>query len=312
MGAAGAELEIWYTTVSGILIHRSEGDVLIDSGISAKVDAQMGELAPEKQAVARQILASYTLRRSAPEALAAAGEPLDRVTLIIPTHAHYDHLAGAEDLPRARILMPPDEIAFLDKEERTPDIIAASNIAAVRPRIQPYSFTDKPYLGFAGSFDVFEDDSIVLVPLPGHTPGSIGAFFNVDARRVFAIGDVTWIMEAVERGLPRPPALRAFADDDPDTAEQRVQPSKGRSRLLERTLLTRLKHFHCIIERGYGELVLALEVPIDSALLKTRRRKNIIKRCAHEPALVKDRGGRSHDVSLRALSLSRHAALFCD
>ena len=223
MGAAGAETEIWYTTVSGILIHRTQGDVLIDAGISSKVDAQMDELAPQKQAVARQILASYSFRSSAPEALSAAGEQPDRVRTIIPTHAHYDHLAGAEDLPSARILMPPDEIAFIDRQQHTPDIIAASNIAAVRSRIEPYSFADKPYLGFASSFDVFGDDSIVLVPLPGHTPGSIGAFFHVDARRVFAIGDVTWIMEAVERGLPRPPALRTFADDDPDATERQVQ-----------------------------------------------------------------------------------------
>jgi N-acyl homoserine lactone hydrolase len=223
MGAAGATLKVWHTTVSGVLIHRPEGDVLIDAGFSARAEAQMSELAPQKQPIARMILGAYTFRRSAPEALAAAGEPPGRVTVIIPTHAHYDHLAGAEDLPGARILMAPEDIAFLDREQRAPDIVAASDIAAVRPRLQPIAFTDKPYLGFARSFDVFHDGSIVLVPLPGHTPGSVGVFFKVGARPVFAIGDATWIMEAVERGLPRPSSLRAFADDDPDAADRQVK-----------------------------------------------------------------------------------------
>jgi len=145
------------------------------------------------------------------------------VTTIIPTHAHYDHLAGAEDVPGARILLVPDEIAFLDRQEQAPDIVAASNIAAVRSRIEQISFADEFYLGFTRSLDVFGDASIVLVPLPGHTPGSVGAFFDVGARRVFAIGDATWIMEAVDRCLLRPPALRAFADDDPDAAERQVK-----------------------------------------------------------------------------------------
>jgi glyoxylase-like metal-dependent hydrolase (beta-lactamase superfamily II) len=59
--------------------------------------------------------------------------------------------------------------------------------------------------------------------LPGHTPGSVGVFLKVGPRLVFAIGDATWIMEAVERGLPRPPTLRAFADDDPDAADRQVK-----------------------------------------------------------------------------------------
>jgi glyoxylase-like metal-dependent hydrolase (beta-lactamase superfamily II) len=223
MGAAGAELKVWRTTVSGILVHRPGGDVLIDAGFSAKAEAQMSELAPQKQPIARMILGAYTFRRSAPEALAAAGEPPGRVTTIIPTHAHYDHLAGAEDLPGARILMAPDDIAFLDREQRAPDIVASSDIAAVRPRLQPISFADNPYFGFSRSYDVFRDGSIVLVPLPGHTPGSVGVFLKVGPRLVFAIGDATWIMEAVERGLPRPPTLRAFADDDPDAADRQVK-----------------------------------------------------------------------------------------
>lgn len=57
-------------------------------------------------------------------------------------------------------------------------------------------FKAKPYENFSHSLDVFDDGSIVLVPLPGHTPGAIGMFVNLaSGKRVFFTGDTTWTSE---------------------------------------------------------------------------------------------------------------------
>ncbi len=39
-------------------------------------------------------------------------------------------------------------------------------------RWEEYGFEGGPYLGFPKSHDVYGDGSIVVVPQPGHTPGS--------------------------------------------------------------------------------------------------------------------------------------------
>jgi glyoxylase-like metal-dependent hydrolase (beta-lactamase superfamily II) len=222
MGAAGSQAQVWHNTASGLLISHPKGTVLIDAGWSRAAKEQMAELAPEKRPTAEKIFASLKWRKSAPEALEAIGHQAKEIRFILPTHAHYDHLAGAEDLPGSPILLPPEEIAFLANEEQAPDIVAASNIRAIKERFQPIAFKDEPYMVFAKHFDLYGDGSIVVVPLPGHTPGSIGVFATVAQKRVFAIGDATWLLEAVERNLPKIPPLRAFADSDGPAADRTV------------------------------------------------------------------------------------------
>ena len=53
--------------------------------------------------------------------------------------------------------------------------------------------------------DVFGDGRIVLVPLPGHTPGSIGALTQLDrSGRYLLAGDTVSLRETLDSGiLPR-------------------------------------------------------------------------------------------------------------
>jgi glyoxylase-like metal-dependent hydrolase (beta-lactamase superfamily II) len=61
----------------------------------------------------------------------------------------------------------------------------------------------------------YGDGSIVFVPLPGHTPGSIGMFVNLrSGKRFFFIGDLTWALEGVELPAERPWISRKLVDRD--------------------------------------------------------------------------------------------------
>ena len=45
---------------------------------------------------------------------------------------------------------------------------------------------------------------MVLVPMPGHTPGSLGLFVTVDSgTQYFFIGDVAWTVAALRQGAPK-------------------------------------------------------------------------------------------------------------
>jgi glyoxylase-like metal-dependent hydrolase (beta-lactamase superfamily II) len=222
-GAAGATAAVWKNTASGLLVRHPKGDVLIDAGWNRAIQAQLAELSPQKRPVAERLVAGAGDKTPAPDALAKVGERADQLRYILPTHAHYDHMAGAEDLPGAPVLLAPAEIAYLDAELKTPDIVAGSNIRALQPRFRPIAFKARPYLGFAQSFDVYGDGAIVVVPLPGHTPGSVGVFVKVGGRTVFHIGDAAFVSEAVERGLPKNPALKPVVDNDGPAADAQVK-----------------------------------------------------------------------------------------
>jgi glyoxylase-like metal-dependent hydrolase (beta-lactamase superfamily II) len=50
-----------------------------------------------------------------------------------------------------------------------------------------------PYLGFPTSHDVYGDGSIVAVPAPGHTPGSVIIFVTLyNETRYALVGDLVW------------------------------------------------------------------------------------------------------------------------
>src|SRR6516164_2569042 len=59
-----------------------------------------------------------------------------------------------------------------------------------RIRYEEYGFEGGAYLGFPRSHDVYGDGSIVVVPAPGHTPGSVVVFLSLPSGTHYAlVGD---------------------------------------------------------------------------------------------------------------------------
>jgi glyoxylase-like metal-dependent hydrolase (beta-lactamase superfamily II) len=82
-------------------------------------------------------------------------------------------------------------------------------------KLQPFDLDGPPYENFLRSLDLFGDGSVVLVPLEGHTPGSIGMFVNLrSGKRFFFVGDLTWAIDGVTIPAERPWVARKLADVD--------------------------------------------------------------------------------------------------
>jgi glyoxylase-like metal-dependent hydrolase (beta-lactamase superfamily II) len=113
-------------------------------------------------------------------------------------------------MPQAPVWVTRQELDFIKSGD---DAAKLARDLGTR-NYQTYDFPDGPYLGFAKSWDVFDDGSVVLVLAPGHTPGSIVAFVNTpDGRRYALIGDTAWQAEGVD--LPaQKPMLTRFVDED--------------------------------------------------------------------------------------------------
>lgn len=119
-------------------------------------------------------------------------------SFVLLTHAHWDHTSGLLDLDHPRVILGPGEEQFWKNipKDRPPVAMVHHSAGAT---LESFSWDGPAFENFPSSHDLFGDGSVVLVPLPGHTPGSLGVFLSsVQGRRVLFVGDTAWSHEAFE------------------------------------------------------------------------------------------------------------------
>jgi glyoxylase-like metal-dependent hydrolase (beta-lactamase superfamily II) len=196
--------------MTAVLVQHPRGDVLIDTGLGRQIDTQMQLMPAEFRAITR-----YVTTRSAADQLRAAGYDYSSLRGILLTHAHWDHVSGVADFPGVPVWLPPAERDFIDTGG-APTVIAR-NLA--NADYQLYDFDAGAYLGFPRSHDIYGDGSLVAVPAPGHTPGSVVLFMTLpDARRFALIGDLAWQREGITEREEKPWFASTFMGIDNDPA----------------------------------------------------------------------------------------------
>lgn len=204
------------------LVKHPQGTFLIDATLSAR-----GKEEVKRFGWINQLELDFTAEGSLKEALQKAGAP--PVDFVLLTHGHWDHASGLRELDRPRVVMGPGEAEFvrgIPKDK--PPVAMADHLEGAR--VEAVSFDGPAYEEFPASRDWFGDGSVVLVPMPGHTPGSMGVFLNgVRGRRLLFIGDTGWSIDAVEGPSHKLGPMSDLTDSD-------------RSRLSDS--LWRLHHLH--------------------------------------------------------------------
>lgn len=118
------------------------------------------------------------------------------IDFALPTHAHWDHVCGLLDLPNLPVHLHRTEHDWAMTGPVAP-------VGGVRDSLSGrttvvYDLEGPPVLTFARSHDLFDDGSVVLVDLAGHTPGSIGVLLHTLDGWVLLAGDAAWHMLQVE------------------------------------------------------------------------------------------------------------------
>jgi N-acyl homoserine lactone hydrolase len=202
----GSFLEQRVFGMGAILVQHPRGRLLFDTGFGSQVDQHV-----LTTPWLMRVSSSYEKEPTVAAQLAAAGIAQDSLTAVVLTHTHWDHVSGLADLPDVPVWVTQSEHAFVDGGD------AATALARKlgTQRYVDYGFADGAYLGFAHSRDVFADGSVVLVPAPGHTPGSIIAFINLpDGKRYALVGDLVWQTEGIDLPAEKPWIARRMVDQD--------------------------------------------------------------------------------------------------
>lgn len=199
--------------MAGILVRHPKGILLFDAGFGSAVAEHIKTMPKLMQWTTR-----YEQEPTVAAQLHAHGIEPTALTAIIPTHAHWDHVSGIADLPGAPVWLSEAEAAFVASEA---PMAALGHQLIHQPVV--YRFDGGPYLGFAQSKDVFGDGSVVLVPAPGHTPGSILAFIHTpDGKHYALLGDTVWATEGVSLPAERPWLPRHLVDGDAEAVRKLI------------------------------------------------------------------------------------------
>jgi N-acyl homoserine lactone hydrolase len=194
---------------TAVLVQHPEGDLLVDAGFGSDLAAHVAEL-PRMQRT------PHAAGETASAQLDASGYDRRRLLGVLVTHSHWDHVSGLDGL-RVPIWMNAGE---RDYAARDPGGRVFRTVSAGHD-VHAYEFSGPPYLGFASSFDVHGDGSVVVALAGGHTTGSVVVFVTVPSGPRYAfIGDLTWQLDGIRRRAERPLLLRKLADSDPEVVRQ--------------------------------------------------------------------------------------------
>ena len=161
-----------HLTNSCYLVTHNGRRLLWDTGLSA-------DLKGKKQDYEGMIL---SLDRTVPEQLAVLGLKPDDVDQIGISHNHADHVGQLPEFANKPLLVgKPDFDAAAGKED---DPFAG------------WRAPGRPVTPLTGDYDVFGDNNVIALFLPGHTPGHYGLLVKLKSGPVLISGDTVHAREA--------------------------------------------------------------------------------------------------------------------
>lgn len=204
------------------------------SGLTGFIYARLArfEIAPEETLAAR---------------LAALGHDITEVRTVVLSHLHQDHIGGLPELGQAEVLVSAQEWAQLGDPRAAMRGFLVDHIdlpGLTWTAVEPTEVDDPGIAPFTSAHDLFGDGSLVLLPTPGHTAGSLSLLVRgAGMPPLLLVGDITY--------------------DHRLLAEERI-PGVGEPRELRRTV----RMINGLRERHPDLVILAAHDPAAAGLLR--------------------------------------------
>lgn len=191
--------------LQAFLIAHRDGLVLFDTGIDPAVQSDSGYIT---QAIGRFLLPRI-FRLHLTEAdridhvLLAEGVLAKDIRTAVISHLHFDHVGGIAQVPQAELLVSQEEWATLSEPHPEREWILREHIDIPSTKWRQIAFAptgDPLFEGFAGIHDVAGDGSMVLLPTPGHTKGSLSMLIREEGwRPILLVADLTYETALLEQ-----------------------------------------------------------------------------------------------------------------
>ena len=190
------------------VIEHNEGLILFDTGMDRAV-ATDPDYWPDKVTkffMNRIFRFHQTEEDTLTNQMKLAGYDVNDVKIAVISHLHFDHIGGIREIPNAELYVSQEAWDHMlgPHTEREGVLRRDIDIPSVKWNKVSFDHRDSDLPSFESSFDLMNDGSIILVPTPGHLPGSISALIRRDeASPILLIGDLAYNPDYIEtRRLP--------------------------------------------------------------------------------------------------------------
>jgi len=151
--------------VSCYLFRHEQGNVLFDTGChpitATDAEARWGGMAKFMIPISQK-------QDNVIDQLYLLGMQADDIDLVVNSHFHSDHCGCNEFFKKATFICHQRELD------------AASSPDGANAGFLPIDWNHPPIETIDGQKDIFNDGRIVLLPMPGHTPGMVTALASLD------------------------------------------------------------------------------------------------------------------------------------
>lgn len=196
---------------SAIFIKHPKGNILFDTGLGVDIDEQYEEGVPSELKPFLQ----YNFIDGVQAQLSTMGYSKDSIDLIIPSHMHWDHVGGLEEYLNTAVFVTRVEKKWANENHDTFKGCLPSQYDHPDINWDYFEFGNHPYENFDRSYDLFGDGSIVLLPIEGHTPGSVALLVTTHyGKRFLFTGDLTWSLKGLELPAEKFSLSASIVDDN--------------------------------------------------------------------------------------------------
>jgi N-acyl homoserine lactone hydrolase len=172
-------------TSSCYLIRHGNNYMLWDTGVSAALVGNPIDTPAQ----------TIRLKQSLVDQLAELGVRPDQIEIIGISHYHGDHTGQAASFPGAKLVMGKGDLDALRAKPTPPNLQAEP--------LKPWLEGGSPLVEATGDVDIFHDGRVVMLDLPGHTPGHNALLVRLASGPVLLAGDLYHFAEQVaHKGVP--------------------------------------------------------------------------------------------------------------